>query len=427
MVITLQREPLIDQPLNQRHDIYEQIVEHARGATGAGMVILATWSPETGIISSRASAGFGTGAAQRARRVITRLIPGFDPDDVSMDVHVNAVQEKVFLKGESVTTPFFETAVGVVPDIVLQTVSRLLRVRYSTVQPLVVRGQVLGSLSFHGAEVPSKAMIHAYEAFTKQAALTIENKILLESLRVQMEELREVRRMVSAANEAARREIAETLHGPVQTQLLVADFTLSQAAALVDGAPGEAKQAIADARSRIDEVREHEIREVSHLLHPSVIKLGLAPAIRSLAARFQPTMNVRLDIAPELDGVGSKSEVELDVDMRLVVYRVVEEAFANARKHGHASSVEATVCLSGVSDLLVVVRDDGEGLPDGKLLDGLGLRMIAMKVQDAGGAWSLSSHEDRGAVLTAVLPLTQASIAAQALPQPSIAFQVSQV
>jgi signal transduction histidine kinase len=390
------------------------------------MVILATWVAETQVIRSRASAGYGSGAADRARRAIAKLLPGFDPDDVSLDVHVNPVQEAVFLRGESVTATFLETAHGVVPDVVLRIVSKILGVRYSTVQPLMVRGEVAGSLSFHGSELPSKAMIHAYEAFTKQAALTIENRNLLDTLRAQLEELREARRLVGVANEAARREIAETLHGPVQTQLLVADFTLSQAAALVDGAPNEAKQAIADARTRLDDVREHEIREVSHLLHPSVIKLGLAPAVRSLAARFQPAMNIWLDILGALDGVGSKSEVNVDMDTRLVAYRVIEEALSNVHKHAHAQTVEVTLGLSRTNDLLVTVRDDGDGLPSGGIEPGLGLRMIGMKVQDAGGAWSLSPNVERGTTLTAILPLSTAGIASHDVALPLVAQLHSQ-
>ncbi|MDA0799346.1 MAG: hypothetical protein O2884_11840 [Chloroflexi bacterium] len=407
-----------DLALREIKVIYDQIVKHARGATGVQMVILATWSPETGVIRGRASSGYGTAAGQRTRRAIRLLLPSFDPDDVAMDVHVNAVQEIVFLRGESITAPFMETAKDVVPDVVLRIVSKLLGVKYSTVQPLWVRGQVVGSLSFHGGALPTKAMVHAYEAFTKQAALTIENRTLLQALREQLEELREARRMVGAANEAVRRDIAETLHGPVQTPLLVADFTLSQASALVDGAPSQAKEAIAEARRRIDGVREREIREISHLLHPSVIKLGLAPAIRSLASRFQPIMDVHLDIDSVLDGVGSQSEVDVAMEMRLVAYRVIEEALSNARKHGNAASVVATVRLNGTNDLLVSVRDDGAGLGDSRVTPGLGLQMIAMKVHESGGAWSLTPNVERGATLTVILLLSGGGVHFTVLAQP---------
>lgn len=407
-----------DLALREVEVIYDQIVKYARGATGAQMVILATWIPETGVIRSRASSGYGTVAAQRARRAIRLLLPSFDPDDVAMDVHVNAVQEAVFLRGESITAPFIETAKDVVPDVVLRIVSKLLGVKHSTVQPLLVRGQVVGSLSFHGGALPTKAMVQAYEAFTKQASLTIENRTLLQALREQMEELREARRMVGAANEAVRRDIAETLHGPVQTQLLVADFTLSQASALVDGAPSQAKEAIAEARRRIDGVRERDIREISHLLHPSVIKLGLAPAIRSLASRFQPVMDVHLDIASALDGVGSQSEVDVAMDIRLVAYRVVEEALSNARKHGNAASVAVTVRLNGTKDLLVSVRDDGDGLGASRVTPGLGLQMIAMSVHESGGAWSLTPNIERGVTLSAILPLTHGGADSPVLARP---------
>ncbi len=387
--------------------LYGRVVEHARVATGADLVIAASFDEATGRIRTRAVSGHGGGRAQRALRAVRRFYPGFDPMTVELDVHVNPVQEAVFLGGEAITVPFMKVAEHVVPELVLRIAAKLVGLRYSTVQPLIVQGRVIGSLSFHGGRVPKAADLRSYEAFAGQASLTLENAVLVEEMRAQHEELREARRLVSAGNEAVRRDIAETLHGSVQTQLLVADLNLQKALTLIERGPQQAKAIIQEERARIEEVREHDIREVSHLLHPSVIKLGLAPAIRSLADRFRSMMEIELDIDRRLDGVGGRSEVDVDPDIRLTVYRLVEEALSNAHKHGGASIARASIRLSGQGDLEITITDNGSGFDPDAVSSGLGLRMIAMQVDEAGGKWSVTAcDEGVGVILSAVIPTT---------------------
>jgi signal transduction histidine kinase len=301
-------------------------------------------------------------------------------------------------------------AAGMVPDEVAQVVARTLRLNYSTVHPLLVQGRVAGSISFHAEQVPADATIAAYEAFARQAALTIENAALLRAHRDQLEELKEARRLVTTSNEAVRREIAERLHGPVQTQLVVADFTLRKASSLVEAAPLEARKAIDDARALIDTVREKEIRDVSHILHPWVIGLGLAPAMRSLCDRFRPVMDVHLSIHPDLEGVGAITAVEIDAATRLAAYRIVEEGLANAHKHGHAGSATISLSVSPSEKLAVVVSDDGCGLRS-DAQPGLGLRLIAMKVDEVRGTWTIGGNDAGGVLLTALLPLRGGALA----------------
>jgi signal transduction histidine kinase len=276
----------------------------------------------------------------------------------------------------------------------------------------LVRGKVVGSLSFHGNAAPTQANLHSYEAFACQVSLTLENATLLESLSDQVEELREARHMVSASHENVRREIAETLHGPVQTQLLVADFGLRQAIGMMDVDPGQAKAAIEIVRGRLDHLREREIREVSQSHHPSVIKLGLGPAVRSLADRYRPALDVRTAIDARLDGAASRAGVELPMDVRLVAYRMVEEALTNASRHGHARTARVAANLDAQGALVLEVADDGQGFEPATLTPGLGLQMIAMQVLEADGSWSIVSAPGEGSKLTVTLPL-RSPVAAQ--------------
>ena len=81
---------------------------------------------------------------------------------------------------------------------------------------------------------------------------------------------------------------------------------------------------------------------------------------------------------------------------------MLEEALANARRHGNARLVSVTAGLSGPDRLTLEVVDDGVGFDSQVLTKGLGLHMITMHVQEADGEWSIESEPDRGATLRAV-------------------------
>src|SRR5262249_35849738 len=107
-------------------------------------------------------------------------------------------------------------------------------------------------------------------AYTRQAVLAEENARLLGILRAQIEELERSRRLIAAAEERLRRQIAELLHSRVQNRLLLAWYRLEDCRALLEDHPAGA---LLDEVSRqLYQLREHDVREVSHLLHPSIIQ-----------------------------------------------------------------------------------------------------------------------------------------------------------
>lgn len=121
-----------------------------------------------------------------------------------------------------------------------------------------------------------------------------------------VEELTQSRHAITMAEERTKQEIAEFLHGSVQTKLLIAQHDLAE---LEESLPGDVKRAseiVAKVRSDIEDIREHGVRQASHQLHPLVVNLGLAPAIRSLVHEFQGYLPVSVQVSPEygsLDGL----------------------------------------------------------------------------------------------------------------------------
>jgi signal transduction histidine kinase len=86
------------------------------------------------------------------------------------------------------------------------------------------------------------------------------------------------------------------------------------------------------------------------------------------------------------------------------VYRIVQEALANAARHSGAN--EAIVSLSRPSDrLTVVISDEGRGF-DRKLLaaPGIGLAGMEERASMLGGHLTVASEPDRGTRVTLTVP-----------------------
>jgi signal transduction histidine kinase len=223
-------------------------------------------------------------------------------------------------------------------------------------------------------------------------------------LQEQVEELEKSRKLITTAEENLRREIAELLHGRVQSRLVVAWHRLGQCEQLIIDKPAEAKALLRQVRGEIDDIREHEVRQASHLLHPSIIQVGLVPAVRSVIHQYVSDFRVALHVDPKLAELDNPANNRIPESIRLVGYRVIEEALSNIGRHAHAAQVDISLAAGSDQRLGIVILDDGQGFDTTRFQRGLGLNAIATRVEQSGGAWFISSAPARGTRLSAFLP-----------------------
>ncbi|MGH2518561.1 MAG: histidine kinase N-terminal 7TM domain-containing protein, partial [Chloroflexota bacterium] len=213
------------------------------------------------------------------------------------------------------------------------------------------------------------------------------------------------RQQVIAAEEHVRRALAEMLHGSVQSKLLALWMRLRD---VEDrwGADAEATAELAAIREGLERVSDGDVRNISHLLHPAIIRFGLVAAVRELADRFFGTLDVTISTNEELrqlDVVGSE---QLDENVRLALYRVVEEALTNAVKHAQARVLNIRLDVAdGVLGLSI--EDDGRGFDSAAPSDGFGLSGMAARVEQLGGTLRLQSALGQGTRISAAVPLAR--------------------
>jgi two-component system sensor histidine kinase UhpB len=167
------------------------------------------------------------------------------------------------------------------------------------------------------------------------------------------------------AQERERHRIARELHDEVGQTLTAVLLQLKRVA---DRVPGELRDEVTLAqeatRAGLD-----EIRRIARRLRPGVLEeLGLASALRSLAAEFtHHGLTVQHQIPGDLPPLAPEAE--------LVLYRVAQEGLTNTARH--ASAARAALTLrplppSGGGGVELLVRDDGTGL--GTAAEGAGIR-----------------------------------------------------
>jgi signal transduction histidine kinase len=134
-------------------------------------------------------------------------------------------------------------------------------------------------------------------------------------------------------------------------------------------------------------------------LRPAALdELGLPAAITALAER-----NGALGLEVDVDVDPIRSEGIAGPECEIAIYRIVQEALSNARKHGAATRAVVAV-QTGAETITVTVRDDGTGFDPTARAGGFGLVGMRERAELLGGTIGLASEAGAGTTVTATLP-----------------------
>lgn len=218
-------------------------------------------------------------------------------------------------------------------------------------------------------------------------------------------ELQQSRRRIMETQEAVRRQLAGTLHGPVQNSLIVASRSLKQAQESMGEGQENSASLIAKAKELIEAVNEGELRSVITQLHPSIVRVALVSAIRALINNTQLPFQAKLKVEDSISELDQPGRRGLDEQVKLVAYRVVEEALTNINKHSKAQNAEITIGISASDQMTVEVQDDGCGFDTHYMAPGLGILTMQDYTGALGGYVEVGSRIDHGTNVKAVIPL----------------------
>jgi signal transduction histidine kinase len=202
------------------------------------------------------------------------------------------------------------------------------------------------------------------------------------------------------AQEDERQRVAREFHDTAAQHLTGVNLGLARLLAVSsDPAAIAIAQEIGDLLSQF----HRDLRGVTYVLHPPELRLcGLHNAVRALCEGLEQRSG--LEISTRIYGDDRRRGTAVEAAM----FRFVQEALANIHRHAHATRVR--VRLESRADvLLVVVKDDGIGLPEGwsdRPAPGVGMAAMANRVAELGGRFMIRSR-----------PLAGGTIVAAAIPR----------
>jgi eukaryotic-like serine/threonine-protein kinase len=235
------------------------------------------------------------------------------------------------------------------------------------------------------------------------------------SLEASRAELRRVIGRLVTAEEEARRRISQELHDDLCQRL--AGIALGLKAVRRQLPEGDARRLELDSLGGgLGEAAE-DLRRLSHDLHPAILeRRGLAAALHDHCEEVERRCS--LPVRLTLRGIVVRDPaVSLPPPLVLGLYRIAQEALANAVRHAGARDIQVTLEVEEGAVYLSVV-DDGAGFePDEvRRTGGLGLAGIEERAQLLGGRCRIASATGAGTEVRVFVPRPAAAPAGPAGP-----------
>ena len=236
------------------------------------------------------------------------------------------------------------------------------------------------------------------------ALLQSENTRLQAEVEARTADLSSLATYLTNTREAEQERIARELHDELGALLTAAKLDAGWIARKL---PAEALAPLRDRFDRLLDTLSQVIsikrRVVADLRPPLLADLGLIEALRSLAQSGMMGENdgrIELDLPETLP--------ELPAAVSLALYRIVQEALTNVRRHAHATRVRVGL-TAGPREIVLQVEDDGSGFdPSARRMNHHGLAGIAHRVQMLAGRLEIASRPGHGTRIEARIPFATA-------------------
>jgi len=138
-------------------------------------------------------------------------------------------------------------------------------------------------------------------------------------------------------------------------------------------------------------------------LRTNVTERGLVHALQDYLDQFEERHQIATSLRTD-DAADQLSPLAA-----LQLFRLIQEALTNVRKHAAAHQATVTLTSNGPDQLRVVIADDGQGFIAGAQSNGkarpFGLTSMRERVEALGGTFHVTSQPALGTQVTATIPI----------------------
>lgn len=215
-------------------------------------------------------------------------------------------------------------------------------------------------------------------------------------------QLRQLSSQLLSAQETERKRVASELHDGIGQALTGIRFGLANAISRTDEGVVTARVEPLEALIPVIQGAMEEVRRISMDLRPYILDdLGILATVTWCCRIFQsvhPNIRIEKEIGVQ--------EGEVPESLKVVIFRVLQEALNNIAKHSGADVVNVSL-LAGDGGIRLMVGDNGAGFDPERafagesLRRGFGLTSMKERVQLSGGTFSISTKPETGTAIEA--------------------------
>ncbi len=255
-------------------------------------------------------------------------------------------------------------------------------------------GKVLGTfdLYYRTPRKPNEHDLRLIATWTHLAALGIERKQAEESLKTEQRLLQHL----YDSQEYERKLAAYEIHDGIAQYAAAAIMHLESYLRAADGASPPPKLQL------VDHLLQKTLSESRRLIN------GLRPPIldeRGIVAAVEHLVEEQSVAGPRITFEAESPFPRLAPVLETAIFRIIQEALTNAKKHSGSRKIEITVRHDG-RRIHLQIRDWGKGFVAARVPEGHhGLRGIRERVRLLDGKVSISSRAGKGTSISVDLPI----------------------
>ena len=266
--------------------------------------------------------------------------------------------------------------------------------------PLIAEGRTIGAINIYAGELDA----FDTDEVRLLSRLAEDLSYGLLSLRTRAE-LRHLSSQLLEIQENERKRIAMELHDSVGQILAAIKFGLENA--IVKLSENTAMESLELMKTLIPLIQQgsDEVRRIHSDLRPGLLDdLGIIATLSWFCREFERLYS-GLRIEKKID----IEEKEVTEPLKIVIFRVVQEALNNVSKYAKADLVRLSVRKTG-SKIELIIEDNGQGFDvehvrsANEAMGGVGLGSMKERTQLSGGFFSIDSTKGKGTTVRASWP-----------------------
>jgi signal transduction histidine kinase len=285
-------------------------------------------------------------------------------------------------------------------------------IRSELAVPLKIKDEVIGivdvqSVSVNGLTEKDEFIL---TTLASQIAIAVENARLYEEVAQARTEIQrkadQLRRLLARTvdlQEEERRRIAADIHDSVIQLVYGALYETQGTLQRLPRSATATQLDLENIQTSLKQAISEIYKAVYDLWPASLDEMGLFPSLRSYLVQYEEGAGIACKL--RIQG----NPIRFTPAARIAIFRILQEALYNIRKHAQATAVE--VVFKFQADRVgVMVQDDGIGFNQEQVLDEqqhLGLISMRERAENIGGVFTIESELGQGSLLSWEFPQEQ--------------------